>query len=317
MAVCLLGAISVLTLVYTQDLVRKQDSFQVPSKVQNRNISGNDVIRKTRVLCLILTSASGQTKMAAVKATWAKRCHKYLFIYGQTEVSQKDESFLYVPVQEGRSHLTAKVRHALEYAYQTYKDSFDWILKSDDDTYVIIENLLYLLSHADSSKPGYLGFHMKTKKTSRTGYMSGGGGYVISSRGLHQLIHVGFQDADCRQDGGDEDVEIGLCLTKSNVSVLNSLDSDGRQTFHPESLLRHLYPPYPKWLQSYSWNQDSANFGSECCSKYSVSFHHISVDMLYMIDHLLYKTKVYDFQKVNDNDKRSVFNPHVVNPAYK
>ena len=47
--------------------------------------------------------------------------------------------------------------------------------------------------------------------------MSGGGGYVISSRGLRQLVTIGFQDGECRHDGGDEDVEIGLCLAVSDL----------------------------------------------------------------------------------------------------
>lgn len=42
--------------------------------------------------------------------------------------------------------------------------------------------------------------------------MSGGAGYVVSSSALHQLIERGFQNGSCRQDGGSEDEEIGLCL---------------------------------------------------------------------------------------------------------
>lgn len=83
-----------------------------------------------------------------------------LVLKGQSNLSQTEDN-LYVPVPEGRQHLTAKVRHALQYAFSTYNDSFDWILKCDDDTYVIVENLRHLLSYADPKKPGYLGFHMK------------------------------------------------------------------------------------------------------------------------------------------------------------
>ncbi|XP_053383131.1 glycoprotein-N-acetylgalactosamine 3-beta-galactosyltransferase 1-like isoform X2 [Mercenaria mercenaria] len=295
----------------SSDVVEKQAQY----KTRNGSTSGSgNNIRKIRILCLILTSPSGKNKMDAINETWAKRCHKHLFIYGQTERSMEAESILYVPVLEGRKHLTGKVRHALEFAYRTYKDSFDWILKCDDDTYIIMENLRYLLSQADPKNPGYLGFHMKTGQTKRTGYMSGGAGYVISSQGLDQLIHGGFENGGCKQDGGNEDVEIGLCLAKSGVPVLNSLDTDGRESFHPESLQRHLYPPHPVWLRQYSWNQ-VPKFGSECCSKYSISFHRVSPEQHFLFEHLLYRTEVYGLQGDNQ-DIHPVFDPHLVKPAY-
>lgn len=42
--------------------------------------------------------------------------------------------------------------------------------------------------------------------------MSGGAGYVISSRALHDVVNKGFKMGACREDGGDEDVEMGKCL---------------------------------------------------------------------------------------------------------
>jgi len=42
--------------------------------------------------------------------------------------------------------------------------------------------------------------------------MSGGAGYVISSRALNDVINIGFKNGSCKPDGGDEDVEIGKCL---------------------------------------------------------------------------------------------------------
>lgn len=46
--------------------------------------------------------------------------------------------------------------------------------------------------------------------------MSGGGGYVMSSRALHDVMNIGFKKGSCKGDGGDEDVEIGKCLEVSS-----------------------------------------------------------------------------------------------------
>ncbi|XP_045207883.2 glycoprotein-N-acetylgalactosamine 3-beta-galactosyltransferase 1-like isoform X2 [Mercenaria mercenaria] len=208
-----------------------------------------------RVLCLILASAYKSRQMAAIENTWAKRCDKYLFINGQTNNPQIAETILNVPVLEERRHLTMKMRHAFKYVYRAYKGSFDWILKCDTDTYVVMENLRNLLSHVDPFQPGYLGFHMKAWRNHRYGYMSGGGGYAISWQGFHQLIHKGFKNGCGEEDGSSEDLNIGLCLGDSDVPVLNSRDKDGKETFHPANIQRLLRPPHPRPIRNRAWNK--------------------------------------------------------------
>ena len=47
-------------------------------------------------------------------------------------------------------------------------------MKADDDTYVIVENLRYMLNSQDPKNPIYFGF--KIKQVVKQGYMSGGAG---------------------------------------------------------------------------------------------------------------------------------------------
>lgn len=70
---------------------------------------------------------------------------------------------------EGRINLWGKTRDAFTHVYNHYLESADFFLKADDDTYVIVENLLHLLQPYDPNETLYLGCEFK-------GYMSGGAG---------------------------------------------------------------------------------------------------------------------------------------------
>lgn len=72
-----------------------------------------------------------------------------------------EKDILYVPIPDKRGRLTGKMRKALEYVYNRLNNSYDWVLKADDDTFVIMENLKHFLSLVDPQLPVYAGFHLK------------------------------------------------------------------------------------------------------------------------------------------------------------
>ena len=49
----------------------------------------------------------------------------------------------------------------LRYVYAHYMYEADWFLKADDDTYVVMENLRYMLQPYNSSQPIYFGCKFK------------------------------------------------------------------------------------------------------------------------------------------------------------
>ena len=61
----------------------------------------------------------------------------------------------------GYEHLTQKSNLALLFAYKHHRDDFDWFVKADDDTYLIVDHLRTFLSKQNASEPVTFGYNFK------------------------------------------------------------------------------------------------------------------------------------------------------------
>ena len=120
-----------------------------------------------------------------MKATWGRRCNKLLFM---SSIADGELPTVKLQVVEGRDNLWGKTKNAFTYVYQNHFEDYDWFVKADDDTYMIIENLRYLLKDHNYSHPLYFGRKFKTHVNQ--GYMSGGAGYVLSKEALRRFVEV-------------------------------------------------------------------------------------------------------------------------------
>uniref|UniRef100_A0AAF5I0T0 N-acetylgalactosaminide beta-1,3-galactosyltransferase n=1 Tax=Strongyloides stercoralis TaxID=6248 RepID=A0AAF5I0T0_STRER len=272
----------------------------------------NKLINDIKLLCLIYThSKNHQTKAISVKETWSKHCDKSIFFTNSydTSLSSSDGTFevvVFKNYNDTYENLWQKTRLVFTYAYDNYftinnEKGFDWFLKADDDTFVIIENLKMFLRKKNSNKRYYFGCRLKSlgKKLIK-GFMSGGAGYVLSRGSIEKLVTEGFRNTTlCNNiNNGFEDVEMGWCLQKLNIFpsyinnekeilsffpskevILHIFDIDRRNT--SKILRRHMYDKLPKKkIQS--------------MPKYPISFHYITPTNMYLLDYLFYKAKVDD-----------------------
>ncbi|PIO13436.1 hypothetical protein AB205_0047800, partial [Aquarana catesbeiana] len=112
-----------------------------------------------RILCWVMTGPQNLDKKTKhVKATWAQRCNKVLYMSSE---ENKDFPTVGLDTKEGRDQLYWKTIKAFQYVHDHHLDEADWFMKADDDTYVVVDNLRWLLSKHNPDDPIYFGRRFK------------------------------------------------------------------------------------------------------------------------------------------------------------
>ncbi|XP_063964419.1 glycoprotein-N-acetylgalactosamine 3-beta-galactosyltransferase 1-like [Lytechinus pictus] len=254
-------------------------------------------LNKTRLLCWIMTSPMTlETKASTIARTWSKKCHHTLYMSSRNSTNFPG-TVIGLEVADGRPALWNKTRKSLEYIYKHHFNDADWFLKADDDTYVVVENLMAFLSNRDPAEPVYYGFDFNTtlpylkSKSKKIDYPSGGAGYVISREALKRFVEVGLKNRTGCCPGGysdwPEDMCLGLCMESVGVRSEDHRDQFGRFRFLPIALKYFLDDGSAplEWLHGQSTY--GITRGKYCCSESLISIHYVKPGDMLVYDFLL------------------------------
>lgn len=221
---------------------------------QINEITVNDV-KKMKILCFVDTAPKYHSKRVVhVLQTWGKHCDQVLFASTLTDINLGSIGF---NVTDDHRHMWGKVKLMLQYIHKYFIDDYDWFFKADDDTFLIAENMRYLLSAYSPDDPLYFGYKMNTSDHI-WGYFSGGSGYVLSRKTVRIFVEQimtqprfyheqNWKGCHLETDERIEDWEITMCLDYYNIYPGDGRDAAKRDRFHLFRPERHLLSILLPW----------------------------------------------------------------------
>ena len=258
------------------------------------------------ILCYVMTiEAYHTTRGQAVLNTWGAHCDEVILF--STSTDPKYNAIYLQHVNTDYEHLWSRHIAVLQYLHEKYSQ-YDYYFKADDDTFVIVENLRYLLStrnglphslsHTDNGLPFHMGHVLEMPKY-RYGevdvpkeyialmeeegriwyYPSGGAGYVMNNAYVTKFVEVANKKRCLPFSKMPEDAGLAFCMSWENIHVCSGRDSTNRERFHVQTP-EDVWNGRPVWMNRYQKHLGELQKGKNSVSENSVSFHYITPKMM-------------------------------------
>ena len=166
---------------------------------------------------------------------------------GPKDQSIKDDPnipFVYLNISDKYELITNKAIETMKYIYDNHLNDFDWYLRANDDTYIVMENLKTFLAHKCPDTNEMYGKTLRYfmgppfndtffGENIDKGFIQGGAGWLMSRDSLKIFIETIKKDPQfCVMKRGQlEDQEICNCFRKLNIFPAETRDDESRERF--------------------------------------------------------------------------------------
>lgn len=229
----------------------------------NRNFTTEAELlyKKVKVLCIILVK--NNKNIVAIENTWGKNCNNIKFIYLKNKLNKM------LPIKRTKEQSTwYKLCSSLN---ELELNDFKWFLIINDDTFVVMENLRYLLAPLNPNQTHYIGH---TVKFWNTLYNQAQAGYVLSYASL-EILRKNLKN-NCSTLNhvywNKEDFYLGKYLNNFNITPQDTRDLNGLARFLPYNL-NHMFFPGENYFQT-------TIYPVKCCSKKAITFQVMIFDKI-------------------------------------
>ncbi|XP_037710572.1 glycoprotein-N-acetylgalactosamine 3-beta-galactosyltransferase 1 [Drosophila subpulchrella] len=239
-----------------------------------------DLTDEVRVLCYVNTKPSNhKTQAKAVLETWGKRCNKLIFFSSRTDVNLSGSVALAASPNFRESW--RKTKGALQYLYDHHLNDADWFLEADDETYVLMENLRYMVYPYSPEMAIYFGSP----------------GTVMSRAALRRFVEVSLPNpSKCEpKDSGPTAGKLKECLDNVNVMAGNTYDSKGRRRMYlidPQAR-SNLFHRYDSKFWFWKFLAFKTQKGIFSWSNYAVSFHFVQHRYMHCFEYMIYRLRAF------------------------
>jgi hypothetical protein len=171
-------------------------------------------VPKARLAIFVLTSPSTiEDRGKAVADTWAVTAREYgVDVFTSKEDTLAKYQVLSIPVPDtDYNHIYLKVYAAFAWLWKERVGQYDWIMKTDDDTYVDVPTVLEFLRKRNASEPHLLG---KVDILMPSGKMCWGGPGYSASQELVSTLAPHLANCTEGKNGvyiGSEDISFSQC----------------------------------------------------------------------------------------------------------
>ncbi|XGW30866.1 hypothetical protein V3C99_009659 [Haemonchus contortus] len=264
--------------------------FEIYNENALRDVKVSDAALSQRrfgsILCWVMTtSIYHKTRVRAINSTWLRRCDASHFLTNNDRFLDDFTPYhtIFAELPDSYFKLFWKTRLALYYVYTNISSNYDWYYKSDDDTYVIMENLRSYLATFNPNEPHYIGFRLK-RRMPKHGYNAGGSGYAMSRAAMKIFAEQLFHQKSLCPYHEWEDLAVARCLANVGIYPEDSRDEKRRQRFLPWKPEDHYQADLTK-----SFLMDPIeHWGPAIFHENLISMHHLEPEELRLIDGLLY-----------------------------